>query len=231
MKYANSLEIRLVRLLFLALFLITGGVLAAESISGQNRLQQSSDPELLEAERRLADLGYWILKIDGVRDVSTYHAIIAFQKAEKYPRTGKLTPKLLSAIRTAQRQPSRFSGTAHIEVDISRQILLIVDGGGIVTRILPVSTGSEEKYFSEGKWEIAHTPRGHFAITRKIDGVRHAPLGSLYYPNYFSSGVAIHGSPIVPPAPASHGCVRIPNFAAADFSRLVTVGMNVYVFD
>lgn len=231
MIFINSLRKRVFRNFSLVVFLIAGGLLVVQNISGQSRAPQAVDPVLMEAEQRLADLGYWILKIDGIRDASTYHAVIAFQKAENYPRTGELTSELLSAIRTAQRPRSRLSGSAHIEIDISRQILFLVADDGVVTQILPVSTGSEEKYFSEGKWEIAHTPRGNFSITRQIKGVRRAPLGNLYYPNYFSNGVAIHGSPLVPPKPASHGCVRIPNYAAEDFSQLVTLGMSVYVFN
>ena len=42
---------------------------------------------------------------------------------------------------------------------------------------------------------------------------------------------AIHGSLSIPFLPASHRCVRIPNFAAEEFSRLVWVGMNVFVYD
>ena len=29
---------------------------------------------------------------------------------------------------------------------------------------------------------------------------------------YFYGGYAIHGNPSVPPYPASHGCIRVPNF-------------------
>jgi lipoprotein-anchoring transpeptidase ErfK/SrfK len=127
-------------------------------------------------------------------------------------------------------QPARGGG-AHIEIDISRQVLFLVDDSGMVTHILPVSTGNEKRYFDQGKWQTAHTPRGSFEIKRKINGVRHAPLGSLYYPNYFYEGVAIHGSASVPAYPASHGCVRIPRFADRAFSRMVWVGMPVFVYD
>jgi len=97
--------------------------------------------------------------------------------------------------------------------------------------ILPVSTGNDKKYVNRGKQQTANTPRGDYKITRQIAGVRHAPLGDLYYPNYFLGGWAIHGSTSIPFLPASHGCVRIPNFAAEDFSHLVRVDMNVFVYD
>jgi hypothetical protein len=53
----------------------------------------------------------------------------------------------------------------------------------------------------------------------------------LYYPNYIYGGVAIHGNPSVPAHPASHGCIRIPMFAAREFSEIATIGMFVIVYD
>jgi len=186
---------------------------------------------LLEAEKLLADLGYWIIKIDGKKDASTSHAITAFQKVEGRKRTGILTQKELDAMRLAVRPAAKRTGAAHVEVDNARQVLFLVDENGNVTRILPVSTGTGKKYFDKGKQQTANTPRGDYKITRQIAGVRHAPLGDLYYPNYFLGGWAIHGSTSIPFLPASHGCVRIPNFAAEDFSHLVWVDMNVFVYD
>jgi peptidoglycan hydrolase-like protein with peptidoglycan-binding domain len=191
-----------------------------------------SKKDLLEAELRLSELGYWILKADGKADASTKQAIIAFQKVEGLKRTGVLTPGLLENIRFARRPLPRFEdGTSHIEIDITRQVLFLTSADNVVIKILPVSTGNEKRYLESGRWQIAHTPRGSFHITRKINGVRRAPLGDLFYPSYFYGGVAIHGSNSVPIIPASHGCVRIPRFADRAFSTMVSVGMPVYVFD
>lgn len=206
MKFVDYLEKRTIKIFFLAALFIASGAPIAETISAQSRAPQAPDPALFEAEKRLADLGYWILKADGIRDSSTYHAVMAFQKAEKYPRTGKLTPELLGAIRLAQRQRSQFSGKGHIEIDVSRQILLLVGDDGDVSIILPVSTGSEEKYYSQGKWEIAHTPRGSFAITRQFSGVRRAPLGSLYIRITFQTAL---------PFTAARSSRRCPQVTAA----------------
>jgi lipoprotein-anchoring transpeptidase ErfK/SrfK len=35
----------------------------------------------------------------------------------------------------------------------------------------------------------------------------------MYRPKYFTGGIAVHGSPSIPPVPASHGCVRVSNSA------------------
>jgi lipoprotein-anchoring transpeptidase ErfK/SrfK len=66
---------------------------------------------------------------------------------------------------------------------------------------------------------------------RKIEGWRKSPLGLLYYPSYLFDGVAIHGNPAVPTRPASHGCIRIPMFAAKEFSQMAIIGMDVIVHD
>jgi hypothetical protein len=200
--------------------------------AGDVRSQRITQPDLnSEAEKLLAERGYWITKVDGKRDSSTYHAIVAFQKVEKLKRTGRLTEKLLAALRKSKRPKSAYSGAAHIEIDLSRQVLFLVNDKEIVTHILPVSSGNEKNYYQDGKRQVAHTPRGIFKITRQIKGIRRAPLGILYHPNYFYKGVAIHGSGSIPFYPASHGCVRIPRFAAKKFSDLVAVGMYVVLFD
>jgi len=202
-----------------------------------SRAETSSEPstpdqQMLKVEQLLSDLGYWIVKVDGVVDSSTRQAITAFQKVEGLNRTGVMTPGLLESLEYATRPAARYkTGTRHVEIDIRRQVLFLVGENNVVQRILPVSTGTEKPYIEQGKRQIAHTPRGSFKIQRQIKGIRRAPLGTLYYPNYFSDGVAIHGSDSVPPFPASHGCVRIPRFAEREFSLLVSGGMNVLVYD
>lgn len=205
--------------IFLTLIFFSGAVFA------------QSSKQILEAEKLLSDLGYWVLNIDGIRDDSTRHALVAFQKVEKRKRTGVLNETELNALRNAARPIPKYTGEMHIEVDITRQVLFLVNEKGIVTHILPISSGSEEKYQQDGKWGVAHTPRGEFKIERQIHGTRKAPLGNLYNPNYFYKGVAIHGSNSIPTQPASHGCVRIPRFADKLFVDMVWVGMKVYVFD
>jgi len=53
----------------------------------------------------------------------------------------------------------------------------------------------------------------------------------IYYPSYFSGGFAIHGSASVPAYPASHGCVRVPMFAAKQLSEMIPIGTVVIVHD
>jgi len=200
---------------------------AGQKISGRNL----ASPEITEAEQRLADLGYWTGPVDGVLDAASKHALIAFQKVEERRRTGILTAAELEALRSASRPEPRDQTYAHIEVDLKRQVLLVVDAEGIVTRVLPVCTGNEQFYMDQGQRHRAHTPRGQFTVTRKINGWRRSTLGLLYYPSYLVNGIAIHGSQSIMTYPASHGCIRIPMFAAKEFSEMAPVGMVVVVYD
>jgi lipoprotein-anchoring transpeptidase ErfK/SrfK len=122
------------------------------------------------------------------------------------------------------------TGYAHVEINLSRQRLLIVDESGRVVKTLPVSTGSGKWFTSEGITRRAITPTGRFTVYRKIEGWRKSPLGMLYYPNYIVDGVAIHGSRSVPSRPASHGCIRIPMSDAREFSEMTPIGTVVFVY-
>jgi lipoprotein-anchoring transpeptidase ErfK/SrfK len=110
-------------------------------------------------------------------------------------------------------------------------VLLLTDDSGVVRKALPVSTGSEKTYKEKGMSGLAYTPRGRFRIYAKIAGWRKSPLGLLYYPNYFSDGLAIHGNSSVPNTPASHGCIRIPNSAAVEMFKAMPVGTIVLIYD
>ena len=212
--------------------LFTAMVASANAWTGETRTgAKGRAAKIKEAEQILSNLGYWITKVDGKSDDSTRQGIIAFQKVEGLKRTGVLNDKVLTALRLAERPVARHAGEAHVEIDISKQVIFLVNDEGIVTNVLSTSTGNGERYFSEGKWQRAVTPRGTFKIQRQIKGVRKAPLGTIYNPSYFNGGIAIHGSNSIPVTAASHGCARIPRFADKEFVNMVKVGMPVYVYD
>jgi peptidoglycan hydrolase-like protein with peptidoglycan-binding domain len=182
-----------------------------------------------EAEQRLADLGYWTGPVDGRWDGASRHALIAFQKVEGLKRTGQMTRGVYDTLVNAVRPTPLESGPAHIEVDLIRQVLFEVDETGTVTRILPVSTGSGKPFKSQGWVRDAITHPGRYKIYIKLAGWKKSPLGMMYYPNYFMYGTAIHGYQSVPNKPASHGCIRIPMFAARKFYKDAQMGMPVIV--
>jgi hypothetical protein len=218
-------------LILFFLFSILAGVIQARGLAKKGVAQEISKEEILAAERRLADLGYWMGPVDGTLDSSSRHALIAFQKVEGRQRTGKLKRDELQALLSANRPLPKYSGYAHLEIDLKRQVLFIVDTTGTITHILPVCTGNEKTYMDHGEIHRAHTPRGRFRVLRKIAGWRLSSLGLLYYPNYIHNGIAIHGSTAMAAYPASHGCIRIPMFASKELSKLTPVGTEVIVYD
>lgn len=177
--------------------------------------------DMKQADARLAELGYG----------QGRNALIAFQKYEGRDVTGRLSRADLDAITNAGAPQAKDLGYKHVEIDLDRQVLLLTDGDGVVRTVLPVSTGSNKNYNEKGMSGLAYTPRGRFRIYAKISGWRKSPLGMLYYPNYFSDGLAIHGNSSVPDSPQSHGCIRIPNSAAIEMSRQLPVGTIVLVYD
>jgi hypothetical protein len=226
-------RIRWLLLRFVALIVtltVVGGASAGNKLRRQSG-QSFTGEERIEAEQRLFDLGYWTGPVDGELDPAFRHALTAFQKVEGRNRTGRLTREELEALRTAVKPVPRHQGQRHIEIDLTRQVLLVVDSNTSIERILPVSTGNEKSYLDHGEVHRARTPRGNFKVLHKIAGWRRSTLGLLYYPNYIHQGIAVHGSVSVPAYPASHGCIRIPMYAAIELSRLMPIGMDVMVYE
>jgi peptidoglycan hydrolase-like protein with peptidoglycan-binding domain len=150
-----------VKLLFTICLLLVSTPSIAQQRGRQNA--SSTRAQTREAERRLSELGYWTGAVDGVFDTASRSALIAFQKWEGCPITGQLTLDELEAIRTSASPKARDVGYAHVEVDLDRQVLLIVnDDGGV--RILPVATGNDKPFVDEGQTSVAYTPRGRFIV-------------------------------------------------------------------
>src|ERR1044071_3801922 len=133
-------------------------------------------------------------------------------------------------MRASASPQARETGYEHVEVDVDRQVLMIVSEDGGV-RVLPVSTGNDKPFRADGQTSIAYTPRGRFVVYDKSYGWEDGVLGSVYYANYITGGVAIHGYETVPTTPASHGCIRIPMYAAREVSKLLPLGTIVLVYD
>jgi peptidoglycan hydrolase-like protein with peptidoglycan-binding domain len=157
--------------------------------------------EVAQLQQRLWEMGYWLPGIDGIYASGTKHAVIAFQKANGLPRTGQADAATLAAMATAPRPAARHPQPGRtLEVDLGRQILLVISGGH-VDMVLDISSGKRS----------TPTPTGSYVIQRQIDGLRISDLGELWRPKYFTGGYALHGSSSVPTSAASHGCVRLTN--------------------
>jgi peptidoglycan hydrolase-like protein with peptidoglycan-binding domain len=166
-------------------------------------------PRVAKLQRRLAELGYRPGEADGTFGAATMSAVVAFEKHEGLDRDGVAGPDVQDRLDAPQGAgPRSDSPQPHVEVDLDRQIAFVVLADGVT--ILDVSTGSGEVYTTPGTTDrqVAYTPTGTFPVYRRVGELVRAPLGTLYKPLYFKEGWAMHGEPIVPPYPGSHGCVR-----------------------
>jgi hypothetical protein len=87
----------------------------------------------------------------------------------------------------ASRPIARSTSGSLIEVDLDRQLLLVVANGQLHWA-MDTSTGRVP----------GTTPRGTHKVYRQIDGYHQAPVGVLYRPKYVFEGVAVHAYPTVP---------------------------------
>jgi lipoprotein-anchoring transpeptidase ErfK/SrfK len=212
------------RFVVLALALAAGPAAALEKAA-------LSRAEIRQAEQRLADLGYWTGPVDGVWDGASRQALVAFQKMQGARPTGQLTRPEWNALSAAVPPRPREASGLHVEVDIARQVLFLVDGEGNVGNILPISSGSGKTFHENGYPEThAVTPCGRLEVYAKASGWKTSPLGKMHNPMYIVGGIAIHGSEEMRTYPASHGCIRIPMFASHLLPKLVPKGTPVYVY-
>jgi lipoprotein-anchoring transpeptidase ErfK/SrfK len=185
-----------------------------------------------QLQQRLLSLGYWIPAVDGLYGYSTQQAVYAFQKASNFPRTGSVDVFTHARLNSGTRVRPRSTSGYWIEIDKTRQILIVANGGH-TQWVFNASSGSDHPYTLDGVEYSAHTPEGMFHILRQVDGYDKSPLGQLYRPKYFTdTGIAVHGYTDVPPYPASHGCVRVSN-QAIDYmwgSNILPIGANVWVY-
>jgi L,D-transpeptidase catalytic domain/Putative peptidoglycan binding domain len=201
--------------------------------SGQAAVLRPGDHgrEISDLQRRLAAAGYWLGSPDGIYGLLTQQAVLALQKAAGIGLDGLAGPATIAALRYGVRPQARSRAGRLIEVDVARQLLLVVRDGA-VQQVFNTSTGTDQKYVVDGRRYLADTPKGTWRIFRQVDGVDHGPLGDLYRPKYFhTDGIAIHGYASVPARAASHGCVRVTN-AAMDWlwsSGAAPVGTAVLV--
>jgi lipoprotein-anchoring transpeptidase ErfK/SrfK len=193
----------------------------------------SEGPAVLALEQKLASLHYYVGQVDEGYDGDTRDAVLAFQKVAGMERTGRATDDVVARLMATGASPGPMvpaGGATHVEVDLEKQVLFLYEGNQLST-ILNVSTGSNERFCSEGWCRTAVTPPGSFTVFQKDSGWETGPLGSLYNAQYFNGAIAIHGSPSVPAYPASHGCVRISMSAAEWFPDHLAYGTPVYVLD
>lgn len=192
---------------------------ASFSTSYRTLREGSTGPDVRFLLRALANLKFRIPGMSSTLSRDAADSILAFQKAYGLPRTYVFSAADWAKLDKAKVIKPRYSQPAlHIEIDKGRQILMVVKNGQPWT-IICVSTGATN-----------NTPEGTHAIEWKAYSAPTPYGGLLYYDMQFYPSFAMHAYPIVPPYPASHGCVREPEWVAPYIYSLSSVGETVYVY-
>ena len=191
----------------------------------------SHGSQVLALQLRLSSLGYWLPGADGQFGDLTRQAVVAVQKVADLSRDGTCGPLTWSRVDAGIRPRARSARGHVVEIAKATQTLLIVDSG-VVKRIYNASTGSNQRYFQGGNGHIATTPSGTFRAFRRVNAWDSGSLGSLYRPQYFNGGIAVHGYTSVPSTPASHGCCRVSLRAMDNLWDVggIQVGTSVLVY-
>ena len=156
-----------------------------------------SGPLVRLLQRGLARLHYAIHR-NGTFDAATARAVMAFRKvnrmARRYDADRRVIEKVLAG--RGAFKPRFPNAGRHVEADISRQVLALVEGGKVVATY-HTSTGAPG----------TPTIIGTFRVYLKTPGTN---AKGMVHSNYFIRGYAIHGYIDVPAFNASHGCLRVP---------------------
>lgn len=170
------------------------------------------------AEQELSRQGYNTGAVDGQVDHQSVWAVYAFQKVAGLPVDGRFTEREWNAMVAHPRLSPRRGdlGPDHVEIDLARQLILVVRDGRI-RHAIHTSTGK------------ASTPmvRGTFFVYEKRN-VRQA--NRMYRPIFFHGGYAIHGYPEVPLYPASAGCGRTYDGDQDFLWPMISMGERVAVY-
>jgi hypothetical protein len=189
----------------------------------------ASGSAVLEVQKKLAALHYDVGAVDGTFGFDAAHAVVAFQKLNGLPRTGIADDATKARLDHPFIPSARYGGGAHIEVDLSSQVVYYVVGGSI-QRIMDASTGGGYDFVVDGVTHHAITPTGAYTLYQVIPGWWESPVGPMYDSWFFLPTFALHGEGSVPPYPASHGCVRITIPAMQRLYGSLFIGMTIDIY-
>jgi peptidoglycan hydrolase-like protein with peptidoglycan-binding domain len=174
-------------------------------------------------QRRLAALHYAVRQT-GRFDWSTSDAVMAFRKVNRMQRVGVASRAVFwMAARGQGAFRPRRRGAAHVEGDLTRQVLALVGRGGRVYRVYHTSSGRPGLL----------TPSGVHRFYSKAAGWNSSGmLDSSYFthPSGGRSACAIHGYFVVPTWNASHCCFRVQVPDARPIFNWVRVGQLIHVY-
>jgi len=163
--------------------------------------------------------GYYVgSHVSGKYNHGSQLATLAFRKVNNMARNYQYKPVIFERLLQGKGgfQP-RYRSGHHVEVDISRQVMALINGDDVVATF-HVSTGKSS----------TPTVRGTFHFYRKEPGTN---SHGMYMSVYFIRGYATHGYPSVPMhQAASHGCVRNPIPFSVYIYNWINLGDAIHVY-
>jgi hypothetical protein len=169
--------------------------------------------------QRKLDIKGYVVGRRGLLDARTGRAILAFRKVSGLPRNTRADRRFMSRLANDGGQfRLKFPNARgrHVEADLSRQVLVLANGGHI-DRIYPTSSGKPS----------TPTIRGRYRFYLAQPGIN---SHGMYYSKYFIRGYAIHGYHSVPTYAASHGCLRVPIPDARSIYGWIHIGDRIDVY-
>jgi FlaG/FlaF family flagellin (archaellin) len=167
----------------------------------------------------LVDEGYYTGgHVSGKYNHGSQLATLAFRKVNNMARNYQYKPVIFEKLLQGKGgfQPRYHSGH-HVEVDISRQVMALVNGDDVVATF-HVSTGKPS----------TPTVRGTYHFYRKDAGYNSE---GMYFSVYFIRGYATHGyNPVPMHEAASHGCVRNPIPFSTYIYNWINLGDAIHVY-
>jgi L,D-transpeptidase-like protein len=169
-------------------------------------------------QRRLRGEGYAV-HLSGSFDDQTGRAVIAFRKVNRMARGGSAVPHVyrVLAVGRGSFHPKYRGHGRHMEADLSRQVLALMNSNGQPDLVYHISSGKPS----------TPTILGSYYVYSKTPGYN--SLGMLDS-NYFIEGYAVHGYHDVPLYAASHGCIRTPIPDAGTIYNWVRYGTRIDVY-
>jgi lipoprotein-anchoring transpeptidase ErfK/SrfK len=179
--------------------------------------QGARGPLVKLLQRSLARLRYAV-PVNGTFDAATGRAVMAFRKVNGMSRRYDADRRVIEMAASGKgafkvRHPDAGH---HVEADISRQVLALIDGDKVVAT-----------YHTSSGAPATPTVIGSFRVYLKTPGTN---AKGMVHSSYFIRGYAIHGYVDVPAFNASHGCLRVPIPDASRIFNWIRMGDRVIVY-
>jgi peptidoglycan hydrolase-like protein with peptidoglycan-binding domain len=191
---------------------------ATVAAAGQDLALGEQGPQVSLLQDELSALHY-VVGAPGVYDARTARAVLAFRKMTGMARNDVADPEVFAKLAEGEGAFTvRYPGQGrHVEGDLTHLVLALIDAGGHVEALYPMSSGKPS----------TPTQLGTFSVYMQEYGTNN---DGMVNSSFFNGGDAIHGYAEVPAYAASHGCLRVPIPDSLTIRNWVEIGTTVDVY-